>query len=84
MLLILRRTLIALLELTSILLFIRAILSWLPSGMGKFYKIVYSITEPVLLPFRRLFERLGIGRNLPIDLSFLAAIIFIRLLITLI
>jgi len=82
---IIQRTLFAILELASVLLFVRAILSWFPGSLGgRFYRFIYALTEPILLPFRRLFDRLGIGRNLPIDLSFLAAILFIQLLATLI
>ena len=78
---IVRAAALALIELLSLLLFIRALLSWFPemSG-GKFGEILEFLTEPILAPFRLLFDRLGIGLNLPIDLSFLATILTLQLL----
>lgn len=37
------------------------------------YIFLAYVTEPVILPFRILLERLNIGQELPIDLSMLVA-----------
>ncbi|MBR4941797.1 MAG: YggT family protein [Clostridia bacterium] len=71
----------ALLELISLLLLVRAILSWIPPARDtKIAQIVYMLTEPFLLPYRMLFDKLGIGRGFFLDLSFLATILTLQLL----
>jgi uncharacterized protein YggT (Ycf19 family) len=47
-------------------------------------EIVYVITEPILIPLRTLFERFGIGRGIPFDLSFLATVIVLQIIASLI
>ena len=37
------------------------------------------VTEPVVAPVRRLFERLNWFQNLPIDISFLVAYLLLTL-----
>ena len=78
---IVRAAALALIELLSLLLFVRALLSWFQEANGgKFGEILEFLTEPILAPFRLLFDRLGIGLNFPIDLSFLATILTLQLL----
>lgn len=74
-----RQIVVVLIELISLLLLVRAIFSWFPDMRNnRFFEIVYAITEPVLMPYRMLFERLNIGRNFPLDLSFLATILTLQ------
>ncbi len=76
-----KKILLSLIEIISILMLVRAVLSWFPNaGRGKLYELIWYMTEPFLLPFRTLFKKLGIGRGLPLDLSFLAAIIALHML----
>lgn len=49
---------------------IRAIFSFLPMEENAFTAILIFITEPVILPVRRICERFGIGDGLPIDIPF--------------
>jgi YggT family protein len=55
-----------------IVMFARIILSWFPiepgSGLASVYGFLYSITEPVLGPIRRVIPPLGAG-GMGIDLS---------------
>jgi len=55
-----------------IILFARIILSWFPiapnSGMATVYGFLYTITEPVLGPIRRLIPPIGMG-GMGLDLS---------------
>ena len=55
--------LIQLLDLYVIALFARIILSWFPlqpnSAMAGIYSFLYTITEPVLGPVRRMMPPLG-------------------------
>ncbi len=69
----------SLIELISLALFVRAILSWIPPVReSKVYGVVCMLTEPFLMPFRMLFDRLGIGQGFFIDLSFLATILTLQ------
>ncbi len=64
----------------ELLIFIRIILSWISPGYGSpITRAVYGITEPILLPFRRLMERTPIGGGM-MDFSPILALLFIRLL----
>lgn len=55
-----------------IVMFARIILSWFPvepgSGLASVYGFLYSITEPVLAPIRRVIPPLGMG-GMGLDLS---------------
>jgi len=61
-----------LLEAYLIIMFARIILSWFPiapdSGMATAYGFLYSITEPVLGPIRRVMPPMGMG-GMGLDLS---------------
>lgn len=65
---------------------IRVIISWFrinPSGFWiKAYKLLVDITEPFLIIFRKIVPLAKIGRFY-IDLSYIAVIIIIELLILL-
>jgi YggT family protein len=55
-----------------IILFARIILSWFPvspgGGMSTVYGFLYTLTEPVLGPIRRLIPPIGMG-GMGLDLS---------------
>ncbi len=55
-----------------IILFARIIMSWFPlnpgGGMSTVYGFLYTITEPVLGPIRRLIPPIGMG-GMGLDLS---------------
>ena len=61
-----------LLDAYLIVMFARIILSWFPvepgSGIATVYGFLYSITEPVLGPIRRVIPPLGMG-GMGLDLS---------------
>lgn len=68
-------------EIYVVILFLRAILSWFPydprSPLNQVRRIVFTLTEPVLAPFRRIIPPLGM-----FDISFLVAIIVVQLVVT--
>ncbi len=61
-----------LLDAYLIIMFARIILSWFPvepgSGLATVYGFLYSLTEPVLGPIRRVVPPLGMG-GMGLDLS---------------
>lgn len=67
-------------ELYILILFVRAILSWFPhdptSPLNSVRRVVFTLTEPVLAPFRRIIPPIG-----AIDISFLVAIIVVELIV---
>ncbi len=61
-----------LLQAYLIVMFARIILSWFPvepgSGLASVFGFLYSITEPVLAPIRRILPPIGMG-GMGLDLS---------------
>ena len=74
----------ALLQLYIVVIFVRVILSWFPispgSAMASIYNVVYSVTEPVLGPIRRVMPSVGFG-GMGLDLSPIIVILLIQLLV---
>lgn len=65
-----------LLQILSIAILIRVLLSWFPvNPSNPIIRILYEVTEPVLMPFRRVIPRIGM-----LDLSPLAALLVIQFL----
>lgn len=61
-------------------LFLRAILSWFPMNDDAwFIRFVYTITEPIIIPFRALADHIPLFQGLPVDVgqlfAFLAVLI---------
>jgi len=67
-----------------VVIFVRVILSWFPispgSAMASIYSIVYSLTEPVLGPIRRLMPGIGVG-GMGLDLSPIIVILLVQLIV---
>ena len=71
----------ALISIVQLCFLVRAILSWTPMREDHpILLLVSMVTEPFILPFRALFERLGWFRNSPIDLSFFFGFILVSIL----
>jgi YggT family protein len=68
-------------EIYFIILIVRMLLSWFPyDPMSPFNGVrhfIFTITEPVLAPFRRLIPPIGM-----IDISFIVALIVVQIVIT--
>jgi YggT family protein len=67
-----------------VVLIVRIILSWFPispgSGLASIYNVVYTITEPVLGPLRRMMPTIGFG-GMGLDLSPIIVILALQLII---
>lgn len=62
-------------------MFARAILSWFPQGRDSWInELLYLVTEPIILPFRKLTEPFQRGSMIPIDFAFLLAFIMLGVL----
>jgi YggT family protein len=67
-------------ELYVVILFVRAVLSWFPydptSPLNRVRSVIFTITEPVLAPFRRLIPPIGM-----FDVSFIVALIVVQVIV---
>ena len=65
----------------TMLMFIRAIFSWFPTeNPGKLQRVIFHMTEPVILPVRKFLWRMGWFQGLPIDMSFMVTYLVLGLL----
>ena len=62
------------------LIFARCIASFMGS-YNKIYQILYDLTEPIILPFRKLLDRLGVDTGM-FDLAPLLAMMAVGILIS--
>jgi YggT family protein len=73
----LARVLVYVVNIYTILLFVYAVLSWIPElRRGRWVYYLASIIEPVLVPIRRIIPPLG-----GLDLAFLVVLLVLQLLI---
>ena len=76
-----RNIALALLSALDIAMFGRAILSWIdPMGDGPLSSILYTITEPIILPVRKLCAKLHLFEGFPLDIPYMITIILLYLL----
>ncbi len=76
---------LALLGFLDVAMFASAILSWIdPMADGPLASFLYAVTEPIILPFRKLFEKMNWFVGSPIDMPFLFAMFTILILQTVI
>lgn len=68
-------------QLYVLILVVRAVLSWFPysadSPLNPVRRVVFTLTEPVLAPFRRVIPPVGM-----FDLSFLVAFIVVEVIVS--
>lgn len=72
-----KMALLRLLDVAEILILIRVIVSWLPLGRNRFIEIIYTITDPILIPIRSLLEKSMKGKSIMIDFSPIIAFLLI-------
>ena len=57
---------------------LRAILSWFPVAEDGFLSsLLYSVTEPIIMPLRALFYKMGWFQDFPLDMPFLFAFLLL-------
>ena len=57
-------------DVISFAMMIRAILSWFFEGDGPFIRFLYVLTEPAIMPIRKLLVKMNWLQGSPIDFSF--------------
>lgn len=79
--LLIKQTLIVLIDVLSLAMLVRAILSWIDQ-MGEFRisAFLFMITEPVILPVRKLCAKLHLFEGFPLDIPYMITIILLYLL----
>lgn len=66
------------LEFASVALFLRAILSWfMQEGENVVMTFLALVTEPLILPIRRLCSRFGWFQGGPVDMPFLLTAVLV-------
>ena len=66
-----KNTAMILITVLELAMFARAIFSWFDrTGESGLSVLLYTITEPVILPVRRLCERMHWFEGIPIDIPF--------------
>ena len=68
---------LAMIDIIIIAMLIRAVMSWFVASDNVISSFLYSITEPIILPVRKLLEKLDFTSGLPIDLSFLVTYVLL-------
>ena len=72
------RTASALLYVLDIGLFLRAILSWIDPQMNfRVSSFLYSLTEPMIQPIRRLCQKKNWFQRTPIDAPFMITVVLV-------
>jgi YggT family protein len=80
-----KQTVLALLGLLDFAMLLRAILSWFDQlGESKLSMFLYAITEPLILPIRRLCNKMNWFQGTPLDMPFMLTLIVILVLQTLV
>ncbi len=61
----------------QIMLLVRAVLSWVSDEDSALSRFFYYATEPILFPVRSLLDRSETIRNMPIDISYMVAMLIL-------
>lgn len=80
-LLVFQNVVVLILTVLQIAMLLRAILSWFPTNSNKFENFLYAVTEPLIMPLRKLFQKLNWFQGLPIDLSFFFTYLILSVLL---
>ncbi len=72
-------------EVLTFAMLVRAILSWFTDESSKFARFLYVLTEPAIMPVRKLLVKMNWLQDSPIDFSFTItyfALMLIEILLT--
>ncbi|MCL2813053.1 MAG: YggT family protein [Oscillospiraceae bacterium] len=75
---------VALLYALQFLMFGRAVMSWFsPDEDNKLAQFLFAATEPLVYPIRQLLNKSDFFSNMPIDMSFVVAMVVLMVCTTL-
>lgn len=58
----------------TVLMLVRAVMSWIAFDEdNKLSNFVYNVTEPVIYPFRVVFDRFQLAQGVPLDIPYFTA-----------
>ena len=78
-----RNLLLTMLYVLDIAMLIRAVFSWIDPEQGsRFSAFLYTVTEPIIMPFRKLCYKMNWFQGTPLDVPFLMTILVMWLLQT--
>jgi len=67
----------------QIMMFLRAILSWLPiEDNSAVENFLCMMTEPVIMPVRAVLNLLGVPDDMPVDIAFFVAFLLLSIIRT--
>ena len=82
-LVVLARLVVALLYAMQICMFGRAIMSWFsPEEDNRLAQFLFMVTEPFVYPLRNLLNKIEFFNNMPIDMSFMVAMLILIIFTT--
>lgn len=61
---------------------LRAVLGWFFEPEGKLFHFLFVLTEPAIMPIRKLFVKMNWFQGLPVDVAYLVAYIVLFLIQT--
>ena len=66
---------VALIDAITLAMTVRAVMSWFMDESNAIHSFFISVTEPFIIPVRKLLDKASIGRGMPIDLAFMVTYI---------
>lgn len=57
-------------EIISFAMMLRAIISWFFEGDGVLVRFLFVITEPAIMPLRKLFYKMNWFQEIPVDMAY--------------
>ena len=81
---ILANSVVALLYALQFFMFGRAVMAWFsPDEDNKFAQFLFAVTEPIVYPIRCLLGKIEFFSSIPVDMSFVVAMVVLMLCTTL-
>ena len=67
-------------EIITLAMLIRAVISWFYDGDGAFVRLLYFITEPIIMPIRLLLVKMNWLQQSPLDFAYLLTYVVLFLI----
>ena len=67
-------------EIITLAMTIRAILNWFFDADGKFIRFLYVLTEPAIMPIRKLFYKMNWFQDTPLDIAYMTTYLVLAII----